>query len=172
MPVYAFDTAVAVANTGYERHLYAACAETVPQILHIPLAGFPAGRGNHPEFILNLNKYHTAASGPLVLSDNRYNMVQISIHIPEVILIIAAESGAGVGISGKLGKVRRESTEIPFGAYVRTRTHDYIHTLTLALGEERVQIPVAREVEAAFFALMEVPGHVGFDGVHTAEAGF
>ena len=65
-----------------------------------------------------------------------------------------------------LQKPPRQSAHLPFGADVRTGSHDDIHAVFPGQTAERRHVIVAGEVELPLALLVDVPKHVEADGVH------
>lgn len=114
--------------------------------------------------VLHLNGDDGSTSGGLEGGDHVDDGVQPAVYVREV----AGVAGAQVHRLGE--EVGGEAAEVPFGADVGPRAHDDVEAEVACQGDEGGQVPGAGEVELAPGAFVDVPRHIGLDGVQAQGA--
>lgn len=138
---------------GEEGDVDAAGEEPVAQMREIVLVGAEGA-----VLVLHLDHDDVAAPGGLPLRDDRDETVEPGVDAGEPLRIRAPDPGALA-----MGHPRGQSPVVPLRADVRAGTHDGVEVLAGCEVEELRQL--VEPLDDALRAFVQVPRHVGLDGV-------
>lgn len=122
-------------------------------------AEVPLVLGVRAVLVLHLEHEHVAAAVQLVGREARDELVVVGRDGPEEARVAAARAAVAVH------EPRGQASPLPLGADERRRANDGVEPLAGRRVEEGLDVAQAVEAEGALMGLVEVPRHVGLDGV-------